>query len=303
MRKEKVNIKKLVCVIISLIIVIINLESSILISNIQTEVKLFTFESIYLYLFASFISIYQITNNKKANLTIFISLCTYLHTYILVKQMLTYITEVEIHITSSFYIYLTSSIFLIISLFINNKIDNKKVTNTKENNIPILNNTINKNNFLFSNFILGLKEIPFDTTILLVNNTIDHQLELIYNINSKNKTISFSYTTIKDIKYTNKIGMINKIKNKSNELNGTLLSAVVFGGNPILQLQGNTMFNSLLDDITNNYEKIEYNVYYEIEINILTLDSKNIKLILKSSTNPKIFINQVLNSAKTTQDI
>ena len=53
------------------------------------------------------------------------------------------------------------------------------------NDIQTLNSNVkdlNKDNFLFAHFILGKKEIPFNSEILLVNNVLDKSLDLIYNV-------------------------------------------------------------------------------------------------------------------------
>lgn len=160
------------------------------------------------------------------------------------------------------------------------------------NDIQTLNSNVkdlNKDNFLFAHFILGKKEIPFNSEILLVNNVLDKSLDLIYNVENNNQTIKFPIQNVKNISYKTftKIQNIPK-KNESYELKSVLLSAVVFGGNPMLQLLGNSIFNSLFDQIKNGYNKVSFNTYYEI---IIEIDEK--KYIINSLTNPEEFIKQL----------
>lgn len=160
------------------------------------------------------------------------------------------------------------------------------------NDIQTLNSNVkdlNKDNFLFAHFILGKKEIPFNSEILLVNNVLDKSLDLIYNVENNNQTIKFPIQNVKNISYKTftKIQNIPK-KNESYELKSALLSAVVFGGNSMLQLLGNSIFNSLFDQIKNGYSKVSFNTYYEI---IIEIEKK--KYIINALTNPEEFIKQL----------
>ena len=84
----------------------------------------------------------------------------------------------------------------------------------------------------------------------------------------------------------------NSNKIESNETKSMLLSAVAFGGHPMLQLAGNSAFNSLFDGLSNNYDKINFNSYYEITIEAF-INGEEIKFILDTYSNPDIFIKQV----------
>ena len=70
-----------------------------------------------------------------------------------------------------------------------------------------------------------------------------------------------------------------------------LLSAVVFGGNTMLQLAENSAFNSIFDEISNNYDKVKFNSYYEITIEML-INDQEIKFIMNTDTYPEEFIKQ-----------
>ena len=162
------------------------------------------------------------------------------------------------------YIYYSSALFLIISLFFNIK----NVESNKPQNETLTNgDNIDKNNFLFTNIILGFKEIPYYTTILLVNNISDKTLDLIYTIDNNKQIKKIPLDAIKNITYRDKVKVSNSMKKvEENETKSVLLSAVVFGGNPLMQLAGNSGFNTLFETLSNNYDKVDYNVEYEINI-------------------------------------
>ena len=288
--------RKIIFIIISIIIVLFTLTGNMLTSKEGGAVSLTSFESFYVYIITIGITLYMvINNNKNANIIIVLSILTYAWTYYLVQQMIKYIIDVNINIEPFFYVYLSSSIFLIISLFFNEK---KQVSNELQNSKINIEKNLNKDNFIFANFVLGLKEIPYNTETLLVNNIPDNSLDLIYSINNNNQTIKVPINNIKSISYKTSVKMQNVTKKiESNETKSMLLSAVVFGSNPILQLAGNSAFNSLFDGLSNNYDKINYNAYYEITIETF-INDEEIKYILETNSNPDIFIKQV-NDVRT----
>lgn len=294
MKKTNTNIIKIVLIMISLIIVIFTLTGYMLTSKEGGRVPLTSFESFYAYIITVGFALYMATNNKNANVMIVLSLLTYGWTYYLVQQMIKTITDIDIIIEPFFYIYLSSSIFLIISLFFNGK---KQVNNEVPIGLPNSNfgieNNINKDNFIFANFVLGLKGIPLNTEALLVNNIPDNSLDIIYSISNNNQTIKIPIYNIKNISYKTSMKMQNNSgKVESNETKSMLLSAVVFGGHPMLQLAGNSAFNSLFDGLSNNYDKVNFNSYYEITIDTF-INGQEIQFILDTVSDPDIFIKQV----------
>ena len=287
---------KILFIILSIVVVLFTLTGYIITSKEGGGVALTSFESFYAYVITIAISLYLIMNDKNGNITLFLSLLTYIWTYYLVQRMIEYITDVTIVIEPFFYLYLSSAIFIIISLFFNpKKQEIKKLqTNFQNLNIDVANN-LNKDNFIFANFILGLKGVPINTEVLLVNNIQDNSLDLIYAINDNSQTIKLPIGNIKNISYKNCIRMQNvSRKVESNETKSRLLSAVVFGGNPILQLAGNSAFNSIFDEISNNYDKVNFNSYYEINIEAL-INNQEVKFIMSTDTYPNQFIKQILN--------
>ena len=62
----------------------------------------------------------------------------------------------------------------------------------------------------------------------------------------------------------------------------------------MLQLVGNNAFNSIFNELSNNYNKVNFNSYYEITIEIL-INGQAVKYIMNTDTNPDEFIKQILN--------
>ena len=289
------KILKVLFIIISIIVVAFTLTGYMLTSKEGGAVPLTSFESFYVYIITVSISLYMVINNKNANGMIVLTILTYLWTYYLVQQMIKYITDVNIIIEPLFYVYLSSAIFLVISLFFNDKKTDKIVKTNFQNLNNNVTDSLDKNNFLFANFILGMKGIPFNTEVLLVNNVPDNSLDLIYAIDNNNQTIKLPIGTIRNISYKTSMQMQNiSKKTESNETKSMLLSAVVFGGNPMLQLAGNSAFNSMFDEISNNYDKVNFNSYYEITIETL-INSQEVKFIMNTKTYPNEFVKLILN--------
>ncbi len=161
--------------------------------------------------------------------------------------------------------------------------------NTKNN----IEQNINEDNFIFANLILGVKGIPLYTETLLVNNIVDNSLDIIYAVENNKQAIKIPVNNVKSIscQTSTRIQNITK-KTESNETKSMLLSAVVFGGHPLLQLAGNSAFNNFFDGVSSNYDKINLNTHYEITIEVI-IDNQDSKFILNTSSNPEIFINQI----------
>ena len=282
--------KKLIFILLSFIIVMFSSTEAIVVSN-KGSANLLTFESFYAYLVIIVFAIYNILKNKKSNLLIVLAMLTYAWTYLLIQQMINNITDVNITISNNFYLYLSSSVFLLFSLFINN--------NKKEETIEKLSssgNDFDDSLFLFTSFVLGIKEIPFDSEVLITNNLEENTINLIYRINNSNQNFQIQKNKIKNISCTSRAR--TAIKNKKvedNETKSLLLSAVMFGGNPIVQTLGNDGFNMLFNTLSNNYDKVEFNVEYEIIIEYL-MDNQLKRIVVVSKMNPKKFLDNILNN-------
>ncbi|CDE73644.1 unknown [Clostridium sp. CAG:451] len=282
--------KKLIFILLSFIIVMFSSTAAIVVSN-KGSANLLTFESFYAYLVIIVFAIYNILKNKKSNLLIVLALLTYAWTYLLIQQMINNITDVNITISNNFYLYLSSSVFLLFSLFIN---DNKKKETIEK--LSSSGNDFGDSLFLFTSFVLGVKEIPFDSEVLITNNLEENTINLIYRINNSNQNFQIQKNKIKNISCTSRAR--TAIKNKEvedNETKSLLLSAVMFGGNPIVQTLGNDGFNMLFNTLSNNYDKVEFNVEYEIIIEYL-MDNQLKRIVVVSKMNPKKFLDNILNN-------
>ncbi len=282
---------KIVCIIISALIVLLCSTTNILTSS-TGGVSLTLFESFYVYLVLISISLYLIFKGKKANIFLIISLLTYLYTYYLANQMVNILTDIKITFEPTYYIYLSSSILIIISLFLNEP-------KPQNNNLPENNLNLDKNDFIFTNFVMGIKELPFNTVILLINDTLKNSINLNYSLDNVNeKTIELSKNTIKNITYTKKVKLTNVSKTtEDRQTKSMLLSVAMFGGHPIMQMLGAQEFNSLFDSVSNNYDKVKCDNYYEIILET-ALNNEDVKLVFNSDSNPEIFINKIINSLK-----
>ena len=70
-------------------------------------------------------------------------------------------------------------------LFFNKKKEDKVETinnNIAGNNLP---NTVDEKDFIFTSIVKGIQGIPYNTTILLVNNEVDNTLDFIYNLTNE----------------------------------------------------------------------------------------------------------------------
>ena len=282
---------KIVCIIISTLIVLLCSTTNILTSS-TGGVSLTLFESFYVYLVLIAISLYLIFKGKKANIFLIISLLTYLYTYYLANQMINVLTDIKITFEPTYYIYLSSAILIIISLFLNEP--KPQNNNLLENNL-----NLDKNDFIFTNFVMGIKELPFNTVILLINDTLKNSINLNYSLDNVNeKTIELSKNTIKNITYTKKVKLTNVSKTtEDRQTKSMLLSVAMFGGHPIMQMLGAQEFNSLFDSVSNNYDKVKCDNYYEIILET-ALNNEDVKLVFNSDSNPEIFINKIINSLK-----
>ena len=167
----------------------------------------------------------------------------------------------------------------------------KEENNTNHNNeLP---NNLDQDCFAFTNYLTGIKGLPLNTRILLFNNINDNTLDLIYAIDGNKQIIRIKKSDIKDISCIPRVRLQKSDKQpKSNELNSFLLSHILFAGNPLLQATGSSAINVLFDAVSNNYDKINLNTIYEINI-VLTTEEKT--YILNSDVNPEEFINRFNN--------
>lgn len=151
--------------------------------------------------------------------------------------------------------------------------------------------TIN-DNILFANYISGIKTIPLNTLILIINDIPNNSITFTFELDGK-KMMKFPKESIKNISYRSRVQMETSTKKpESNETKSALISAAVFGGNPILQMAGAKGINGLFDGLSNNYDKVDYSTYYEITMEV-SINNQDLNILLNTDTNPENFINQI----------
>lgn len=288
--KKEINKLKILFIVLSIIVIVFSLMGNIVASS-DGAVSLIHFESFYLYIVAILGSLYLSFNGKNANGLILLSLLSYVWTYFLVDEMIKGIIEVELTIQPMFYVYLSSSVFLGIALFFNNKSD-------KDFNNPIVNaqdcDVVDQNNFLFTNFLSGFKEIPYNTIILLVNDTKSSSLNLVYKL-AEEQTIQIPFSAINSVSCVNRVRVSkNSKKVEDHTIKSMLLSTAMFGGAPVLQVASFYGMNSLFDTMSNNYEKVNFNSYYEVIVETM-VDNELKKIVFTCDIDPKQFIDKLLS--------
>jgi hypothetical protein len=147
-------------------------------------------------------------------------------------------------------------------------------------------------NVLFANYISGIKTIPLNTLILMVNDIPNNLLTFTFELDGK-KMMKFDKTSIKNISYRSRVQIENTNKKpEENETKSALLGAALFGGNPLMQLAGSKGINGLFNGLSNNYDKVDYSSYYEITIEV-SINNQDLRILLRSDDNPEEFINQI----------
>ena len=99
--------------------------------------------------------------------------------------------------------------------------------------------------------------------------------------------------TIQDVNIGNRVRMQTSDKKvEDNSTKSMLLSAAVFGGNPIMQMAGNAGFNNLFNSLSNNYDKVDYNSYYEVTIRYNAMGEAS-KIVVTTDTSPEVFVHNL----------
>lgn len=303
MSPKTMKILRIVFIVLSMLTAVGSILLGPTVVSEKGEASIIYFESFYVYVVVISIALCSTFANKDSSLLIVLAIFTYAWTYFLINEAIAKITKVNASIGVAAYVYLASSIFLIPAfLFNNKKQENNKTTLENKNNTTDTpdkdQGAMIENNILFTNFLRGIKGIPFDTEVLLVNNVPNHTLDLIYNLTNQekdNQTINYSIANIKNISSTPKVRMENTAKEvKENRTKSILLSAALFGNSPLLMMAGAKGFNTIFDSLSNNYEKVNYNSYFEITIEVLNNNQPE-TLVFTTNINPDVFIKQINN--------
>ena len=150
-------------------------------------------------------------------------------------------------------------------------------------------NSLDERYLCSGKYILGIKGIPLNTEVLLFWNEEDKTLDFIYASEGDNKTIKIPFDDVRDIKYESKVTVSDsRAKPENHETTSMLLSAITFGGNPILQVLGNSGYNALLNGLSNNYDKMTLHSYFDVILHFI-LNGEEKEVIIETFSNPKDF--------------
>lgn len=145
---------------------------------------------------------------------------------------------------------------------------------------------------LYVNKVSGFKEIPFNTLMLLVNDHSKNNLTINYEVDGVSKTDTISRSKITDVSFNSRMLMENNKKEiVTNEMKSHLAAAALFGGNPLAQYLGGNGINGLLNTMSDNYDKVELNTYFEITLTYLNEENETQKMMFTTTDNPEKFIN------------
>ncbi len=304
MNSKTMKIVKVLCVFLSLGVALFAMTGNVLISN-KGALSLLKFESFYVYIVLAVITLVLALQNKNTMIPGILTLLTYGWTYFLITQMEAIVTDIQMTRGIHLYIYLASAIFIIPCLFLNPKVENQEVPHPDSVDYPYpmgnsnngtVSNGPTENDILFANFVSGFKEIALDTTVLLVNNVPNKSLDLVFYANNdpnQSRTIHIGIDTIQNVTINNRVRMqTTEKKVEDNSTKSALLSAAVFGGNPIMQMAGNAGLNNLFSSLSNNYEKVDYNSYYEITILYNAMGEVS-KIVVTTDTSPELFVHNL----------
>ena len=285
------NIIKKILVIISVVLVALSVSGNI-VSSANGRVTLLDFESFYFYIVVICALLYNLFNNRKTTLLTIAVLLTYILTGYLVYMMFQRITQIQMTLGLSFYVYFISAVFIFISLFFNDR--ELKHDNLNEF-IGDESVKFSENNFIFVTYVSGIKDFPFNIPVLLVNNEPNSTIDIIYNIEGEHtaNTMALPITNLKEINYTSELRVSPQEKNpEENTTKSMLLSSVIFGGHPLTQFLGVQGFNSFFDSISENYNKVNLNAYFQINLEVL-IDNEVQKIMFFANKDPKEFIDLI----------
>jgi len=151
-------------------------------------------------------------------------------------------------------------------------------------------NEVNENYFIFVEYVSGVKVIPLGTEILLVNNEPNKTIDLNYNIDGP-KVMKFPYDSIQNITFRSRVRMENANKKiQEHETKSLLISYALFGSTALIP--ATAVMNGLFENLSNNYDKVDYNEYYEIIIEA-TINNQPLRIMLNSDISPEVFINNI----------
>lgn len=289
MKTEKQGIKIYITGLAIIIIFLSGFNNGLSISSstISTYymLKMFEVKGFMIALTGLVILLYSSITKRKGLyiVSILITIVGYTYSAIAILSVLgKQASEIIINTHIGLILYILSAVIALISILIPSK--------NNPTNETILNTKNEKENSIFTKKILGFKEIPYEALTVLSNDKNSKMLMLSYTINNEVKSITLPYKQIKDINYivSTRLSEVSPKTNDSFAANA-LLSAVLFGGNPIIASGALAYLNS--DDTS---QKTKFTTSFDIKITIIPTNETS-EIILTTLVNPERFINEIKN--------
>ena len=79
-------------------------------------------------------------------------------------------------------------------------------------------------------------------------------------------------------------------KIQEHETKSLLISYALFGSTALIP--ATAVMNGLFENLSNDYDKVDYNEYYEIIIEA-TINGQPLRIMLNSDISPEVFINNI----------
>ena len=146
---------------------------------------------------------------------------------------------------------------------------------------------------LFTNKISGLKEVAFDTRMLLVNDHPVNNLVIYYEFENNVKKEVISRSNIQEITLNTRI-QVDGVKHADvdySSIDKNLISQAEFGGQPLSQFLSNR--EEKTEEIV---DKMTLNSYYELTIVFINEENENQKIMFRIDKNSDKFISFLKNN-------
>ena len=241
------------------------------------------------YIFTIIVSILLLIITKKnPNTFIILGLLTFIPSFTFMYLYMDSNARYNPQFTLYFYPYIFSFVFLLASLFINEK----KEKNPALKNDYLKDANISKENMLFGTLLLGVKGVPINTEVLLINDINNNSLNLVYYYDYDNQIINIPKDTITNITYnenirtsTNGSGFI------SNDMKASLVTAFIVGSNPTLVGAKGAIFDAVKED-ADDYIDQSFKVYYDVSIETINSEESK-KYVISTNNKPETFIKEI----------
>ncbi|MDD6224310.1 MAG: hypothetical protein PUB18_04845 [bacterium] len=192
-----------------------------------------------------------------------------------------------------FYLYISTAIIFIITIFIPN-MASKEVKNqgsiTTNDHLNIDVTGIDPDSFHICNMILGIKDIPFHSVVLLKHDSDRNVLSLEYSKEKKIMMIKIPVSNIQELSFKSDISIsyVQQEKNSADIEAANELLVYSLIGTGIPGILGANLVNSLVTD----YQKPDLTVSYLITVKCL-YQTELIEIKLTTKKKPEAFISRI----------